>query len=206
MRAMLRWAWGVNPEEQPLGHDVGKNLFEQLKDLLRRVYGSKLQEELSEHIPFSVTACASAGGTEARLHSEMSPEGSVGGEIILSIPDDEGGHKLSDLLRQKDFFSYLNLDNDPQIRGWGPKLVNFGAEVNELPDNLTLERRLSNSGWKIEKASPEFLKISKDPWRIAVDRRGDIILIKAVFTESSREKLEREGLFPLVKELIQIVQ
>jgi len=206
MKAILRWAWGVEPEEQSLGHEVGKKLFEHVRDLLRKVYGAKLQEELSTDSPFAVTARAFAERTEARLHSEMLPEGDGGGEMILSIPDDENGHKLSVLLKQKDFFSELNLDNDPEVRGWGPRLVNFGAEVERLPDNRTLEQRLSNSGWKIEKTLPEFLKAAKDPWRIAVDRSGEMIIVKAAFTEDLKQQLEREGLLPLVKKLVQIVQ
>jgi len=33
MKAILRWAWGVEPEEQSLGHEVGKKLFEHVGDL-----------------------------------------------------------------------------------------------------------------------------------------------------------------------------
>lgn len=210
MKALLRWSWGVGPEEQELGHEVGKKLFERLKTSLGEVYGAGLREELSDHSPFGVTAHVCAGETEVRLRSELLVQpadeaGSIGGEAILTIPDDENGHKLADFLKQEDFFSDLDLKGDSEVRGWGPRLTNLGVEVDKLPDNLSLKQRLENSGWSIEQASSEFLKARRSPWHIAV-HRGEKIVVKSVLTEDLRERLKEEGLFPLVRELIQIIQ
>jgi len=210
MRAVLRWSWMVGPEDQSLGHTIGIDLLGRLKGLLEKIYRRGLEEALDDGRPFAVTARVWVEGTEVNLHSELLIEpadeaGSVGGEVVLTIPDDENGHKLADFLAQEEFFSDLDLTSDSGVKGWGPRLTGFGAEVNKLPDNFSLQQRLVSSGWDVEKMLPEFLKAKRPPWWIAIDRRQKIV-VKALLTEDLREQLIRKGLFPLVRELIQIVQ